>query len=339
MPRRSWRDLDRAEGPASPAAGPAATQDVPRGPGDLEAAAALVPDSRLNTLMEERRALEDRLRNLTGLPGQQGTQDPHRDARFQVPSFGERQAEIRRWEARRQARMTRRQQDVWRGSERWAHALQSAREEPPALPAPASGLGATGLSDRMRALRGGLTDRSRAARESLLARPREVAGRIDEAGRPLRQLGEQLKDRDRQLEEMDRKLAAEGISEAERQEIREAVSSDAVDKVSAVLGRANRAIDAPKKAVARIEQFWERREQQISGPMDRFSGYAADRERRLSTETGGSGDLFQRMQANRMSALRRRQESRMQERREERRRERARERASERRAEERRPDE
>jgi hypothetical protein len=189
------------------------------------------------------------------------------------------------------------------------------------------------LTARPRAAQEELTERSRRTREALLRRPREVAEKIDEVGRPLRQIGEQLADQDRQLDEMDRKLAAEGVSEAERQEIRRAVKSEAIDKVSGVLTRANKAIEAPKKAVAKIDQFWQRREQQISGPMDRFSGYAAERERRLSTETGGSGDLFERMQSNRLNALRRRQESRMQERRDERRRERAQERAAERRAE------
>lgn len=337
MPRRSWRDLDRPDRPASPAAIPSVTAPPPRSPqadSDLERAAAMAPDSRLGELMEQRRMLEDRLRNLTGLPGQQGSGDPHRDARFQVQSFAERQAEIRRWEQQRQRETATRD----RQASRWGSALRSTPgEAAPSLPAPATGLGATGLSsgisDRMRALRSDVTGRSREARESLLAQPRAAAEKLHEIGRPLRDIGNQLADQDRQLDEMDRKLAAEGISETERKEIRDAVKSDAVDKVAGVLGRANKAIEAPKKAVAKIDQFWKRREEQISGPMDRFSGYAAERERRLSTQTGGSGDLFERMQANRLSALRRRQETRMQERRDERRRDRARERAAERREE------
>jgi hypothetical protein len=45
--------------------------------------------------------------------------------------------------------------------------------------------------------------------------------------------------------------------------------------------------------------------------------------RRLSTDSGGSGDLFERMQRNRQRALTRRQERREQERQDEQRRERA----------------
>lgn len=195
---------------------------------------------------------------------------------------------------------------------------------------PATGLGATGLG---RGFAAGLASGLRDTREALLDRPRAAIEKVDEVGRPLRQLGDQLAQQDAKLDEMDRKLAAAGISQAERNEIRRNVSNPEVDKAAKVLNRANTALEAPKKAVAKIDQFWKRREQQISGPMDRFSGYAADRERRLSTETGGSGDLFQRMQANRLSALRNRQQARMQDRADERRRERARERAAARRAE------
>lgn len=327
MPRRSWRDLDRPNRPASPAAPAMPISNRPQNPGDLEQAAAMVPGSRLNELLEERRALEDRLRHLTGLPGRQGSGDAHRDARFHVPSFAARQAEIRQWETQRQSQLNRRTQASWHGN-------RDRSSGAPALQDPATGLGATGLSsdltERMPALRTGIADLSGTTRENSLAQPRAVAGKLDELGRPLREFGDQLADQDRQLDEMDRQLAAEGVSEAERDEIRKAVRSEAIDKVSGVLGRANKAIEAPKKAIAKIDQFWQHREQQITGPMDRFSGYAAERERRLSTDTGGSGDLFQRMQANRINALQRRQESRIQERRDERRSERARERRAER---------
>jgi hypothetical protein len=341
MRRRSWKDLDR---PASQAP-PAAPRPVPGAAragatDDLARAAALAPDSRLNALLAERRALEDRLRNLTGLPGQQGSGDPHRDARFQVPSFAERQAQIRAWEDQRQARAAKTERDA---RSRWGSRIGAPPAtgpggelpEPP-LPGPASSLGGTGLgtglADRTAQLRDGLTDRSRRTREGLLDRPRAAAAQVDAIGRPLREIGGQLSDQGRQLDEMDRKLAAEGVSEAERDEIRRAVKGDEIKKVSGIIDRANAALGAPKKAVDRVDRAWQARERQITGPMDRVSGYAATRDRRLSTESGGSGDLFERMQANRLSALRRRQAAMMQDRRDERRRERARERAAERRA-------
>jgi hypothetical protein len=299
----------------------------------------LAPDSRLNALLAERRALEDRLRNLTGLPGQQGSGDPHRDARFHVPSFAERQAQVRQWEAQRQARAGQAARDA---QGRWGSAVgrtpsggETADPAAPPLPGPASGLVATGLgsgfADRTAHLRDGIAARSRRARAGLLDRPRATAGQLDAVGRPLREIGGQVSDQSRQLDEMDRKLAAEGVSAAERAEIRRAVKADEIDKVSGVLDRANAALGAPKKAVDRVDRAWQARERQITGPMDQVSGYAATRDRRLSTETGGSGDLFARMQANRLSALRRRQAAQQQDRRDERRRERARERAAERR--------
>lgn len=340
MRRRSWKDLDRPATPAPPV-GPRALAGTPQAPGsgDLAHAAALAPDSRLNSLLAERRALEDRLRNLTGLPGQQGSGDPHRDARFQVPSFAERQAQIRAWEAQRQASTGQAARDA---QGRWGSRMGGPPADgtgvglpDPALPGPASGLGATGLgtgfADRTAALRDGIAGRSRRTRESLLERPRAAAARVDAIGRPLRNIGDQLSDQSRQLDEMDRKLAAEGVSQAERDEIRRAVKGDEIDKVSGVIDRANAALGAPKRAVDRVDRAWKARERQITGPMDQVSGYAATRDRRLSTDTGGSGDLFDRMQANRLSALRRRQAAQMQDRRDERRRERARERAAERR--------
>ncbi|MGS4946482.1 hypothetical protein ACVDG3_13445 [Meridianimarinicoccus sp. RP-17] len=340
MRRRSWKDLDRPAAPAPPGAprAVAGTAHAP-GPGDLAQAAALAPDSRLNSLLAERRALEDRLRNLTGLPGQQGSGDPHRDARFHVPSFAERQAQIRAWEAQRQARAGQAARDA---QGRWGSRIgarptsgQGADLPDPALPGPASGLGASGLgtdfADRTAALRDRIAGRSRRTRESLLDRPRAATAQVDAIGRPLRNIGDQLSDQTRQLDEMDRKLAAEGVSEAERDEIRRAVKGDEIKKVSGIIDRANTALSAPKKAVERIDRAWAARERQIAGPMDQVSSYAATRDRRLSTDTGGSGDLFERMQANRLSALRRRQTAQMQDRRDERRRERARERAAERR--------
>lgn len=189
----------------------------------------------------------------------------------------------------------------------------------------------SGFADRSASLRDGIANRSARTRADLLGRPRAAAAQVDAIGRPLRNIGDQLSDQSRQLDEMDRKLAAEGVSQAERDEIRKAVKADEIDKVSGVLDRANAALGAPKKAVDRVDRAWRARERQITGPMDQVSRYADTRERRLSTETGGSGDLFERMQANRLSALRRRQAAQLQDRRDERRRERARDRAAERR--------
>ncbi|MEM7686407.1 MAG: hypothetical protein AAF293_16380, partial [Pseudomonadota bacterium] len=109
---------------------------------------------------------------------------------------------------------------------------------------------------------------------------------------------------------------------------------DKIDKVGGKLAKANKALAAPSNAVKKVEQSWMQRRQQIEGPMDRFSNYADNSERRLSPETGGSGDLFARMQRNRERALQRQREQQRQEDQDRRRRERAQENARARRAEE-----
>ena len=74
----------------------------------------------------------------------------------------------------------------------------------------------------------------------------------------------------------------------------------------------------------KIDRFWEQRQREISGAMDETGPYVNRSRDRLSTDTGGSGDIFERMQRNRQRALQRREEQRRQEERDEARRQRAR---------------
>ncbi|MGD1924072.1 MAG: hypothetical protein ACFB03_07755 [Paracoccaceae bacterium] len=191
----------------------------------------------------------------------------------------------------------------------------------------------TAAGDRLRGLRDRLDAADRPIRSGL-RRARGVTDRVDAVGRPLRQLGQQVENYRNQLDDLDRKLEAEGISKKERDEIRRAVGGDKIDKVGGKLAKANKALAAPSNAVKKVEQSWMQRRQQIEGPMDRFSNYADNSERRLSPETGGSGDLFARMQRNRERALQRQREQQRQEDQDRRRRERAQENARARRAEE-----
>ena len=91
----------------------------------------------------------------------------------------------------------------------------------------------------------------------------------------------------------------------------------------APLARADAALSAPKALVDTIATRWREREQQITGSMDRVSSYARDRDRRLSPVTGGSGDLSERMDRNRLAALGRRRDVREQDDHDQRRRDRA----------------
>ncbi|MEM9059520.1 MAG: hypothetical protein AAGD13_03580 [Pseudomonadota bacterium] len=208
-----------------------------------------------------------------------------------------------------------------------------------ALPGQRTGVGTrpaptrSAAGDQVRGLRDRLDTVDRPV-QSGLRRARKVTDRIDEVGRPLREIGSQVENYQKQLDDLDSKLEAEGFSEKERAEIRKDVGGDKIDKVGGKLAKANKALAAPGKAVKKVEHGWNQRRQQIEGPMDRFSNYADNSERRLSPETGGSGDLFERMQRNRERALRRQRAAQMQEEQDRRRRERAQENARARRAEE-----
>ncbi|MEM7236673.1 MAG: hypothetical protein AAF501_02435 [Pseudomonadota bacterium] len=340
MPRRSWRDLERTPGGAA-AARPASPVDAGGGSArDLHQAAELAPESPLRTLVEEREALERRLRGLSGVSGA-GSQDPDIAARFPVASFAERRADEQAWAMRRAALQD--QRDHLR---RQARDPGAADTRPASSSRDAAGLGPSPLEARMsaglpdmigglgpgamrsmigsRARRAGdrIPSRSASARSGL-GRVREELEPLDRVGRPLRDFGRSLETAQGQLRDLDRQLADEGVSAAEREEIRKALKGDEIDKVGGKIAKANEALDAPRKIVDKVENEWVRREEQMTGPMDRLSSYAGMRERRLSPETGGSGDLFERMLRNRQRALQRRRDQQDQEERDRRRRERA----------------
>lgn len=341
MARRSWRDLDKAPsaaGPQSPA--PQSFRGDASGPGDLNKAAALAPDSRLGALMQEREALERRLRGLSGMPGQDD-RDPAIAARFPVASFAERRQQEQDWAEHRAA--LQQQRDQVRGQVpaaaspgRFDSGLGPTALEGriaaglPGLSGPRSGIGA-----RVANARRGFADRSARARSGL-GKLRDGLAPVERVARPLRDIGRSVENARGQLRDLDRKLADEDISEAERAEIRKELKGDTLDKVGGKLAKANAVLDAPRNTVNKVESGWLRRERQITSPMDRVSSYASRRDQRLSPETGGSGDLFERMQRNRMRALEQRREQQQQEQRDQRRRERAQEAARERREEDRR---
>jgi hypothetical protein len=293
---------------------------------DLHQAATLAPDSRLGTLLQRRQALEQRLRGLSGVPGQGSSpQDAAFAARFPVASFAQRQAEQSAWETRRQA-LQQQADDLRRNGAAPAAMPDGLADTPLAqqLGAGLPDLATTGLGSslgRTRSQIGAGLSRLRPLGE----RARQVADTIDDAGRPLREAGQKVGDYNRQLRDLDQRLASEGVSEADRAEVRRATGADTIDKTSQQMDRANAVLGAPKALVDKVDSGWRDREDRITAPMDRRSDYSHMRDRRLSTESGGSGDLFERMMQNRQSALERRQEALDQEARDQRRRDRARE--------------
>lgn len=317
MTRRTWRDLDQdSNGRSASSTGPSAGPSAPaaatgsRGASDLAEAARLAPNSQLNQLLNRRNELESKLRGLTG----NSQQDPAISQRFPVASFAERRQQEQEWAAQRAAARQRQSDPVPVGTPRGS------------LPAsPLEGRMYDGLPGRS-GLSEGPDNRfvtaSRQARSGL-RRIGEALTPPQSVSQPVRDARQSVDGARDQLRDLDQQLASEGVSEADRAELRKTLQGDRLDKTSAVLNRAQSALDAPQRAVERIESGWQAREQRLTGAMDRFSSYADRREQRLSLDSGGSGDLFARMQANRQRALERRREQQQAEQRDQQRRERA----------------
>lgn len=270
----------------------------------------MAPDTELGRLLEKRNALEARLRQVTG----EESSDEAMRQRFPVASFAERRAQEQAWAAQRAASLAR------GGADPVERRLG---------PSPLEGRMDAGLAGRS-----GLMDGIGNRFSSALGGARTALGRGNQALRPfsdtLGSAQRSVSDARTQLRDLDRQLADEGVSDAERREIRKALHGDKLDKAGAALDRANAAMDRPKRAAEQIESGWLGRQQKIHGAMDRHSGYADRREQRMSLERGGSGDLFERMQANRERALERRREAMLQDQRDEQRRQRARDKQRER---------
>lgn len=301
MPGRTWRDLTNSTAP-----GAGSQSSVPGGTGSA-VKRAVEGSPRLASLLEQRETLENRLRSLSS--GSGPALDAREAARFHVPSFAERRAQQQQWENQR--------------SELQARAL-SLREQARRSTAPT----AAGTSSREpRAVPGRenvnqwLAQRD-SQRRSLRDAARDRLTPLNQVAQVGRGLNRSLSNASDQLRDLDRQLASQGMSQ-ERDELRN-LGADRLSTASSQVDKYTKMAEAPMRAVRKIDNFWENRQRQISGAMDRTGPYVDRSQRRLSTEYGGSGDIFERMQRNRQTALERRQELRRQEERDEARRQRAR---------------
>ena len=304
MPGRTWRDLRSRDSTR-----PGAANDRVGQQGDAITRAA-THSPRLGNLLEQRQELENRLRSLTS--GGRENLDPRDAARFQVPTFAERRAQQREWEERREVLQ-----------QRAAELRRRARgqEEPEGQ---AQSRDDTDLRERFvndASVERWLSQHD-ARRRSLRDQARDRLSPLNDVARAGRRFQDSLSNTSSKLRDLDRKLQEQGLGE-EREAIRR-LGADKLKKATSQVERVTRMAEAPQRAVQKIDQFWQRRQQDIGGPLDRFGSYAEQSKNRLSTDTGGSGDLFERMQRNRMRALQRRQERRREEERDEARRERAR---------------
>ncbi len=303
MPGRTWRDLTNT---TTPAAG--ADSSAPTGAGSVVARAAQ-GSPRLAGLLEQRELLENRLRVLTS--GSGTAVDAREDARFRVPSFAERQQQQREWESRRSG-LQARALDLRRQARRSAAppADDSIRPSPRNRPD-------TGIGDNVNQW----LARRDSQRRSLRDAARDRLTPLNEVARVGSRLNRSLSGASGQLRDLDRQLAAQGLDQ-ERDELRQ-LGTDRLAKVSSQVDKYTKMAEAPMRAVRKIDRSWEDRQRQISGAMDRTGPYVDRSQRRLSTDTGGSGDIFERMQRNRQRALERRAEQRRQEEQDEARRQRA----------------
>lgn len=294
MPGRTWRDLR-----SNPSGG--------RQPSTTDTRGTTQTSPRLASLLEQRRELENRFQALTSGTGE--ALDPRDAARFHVPTFAERQAQQREWEAKR-AELQNRATELRRQARGESAPQQQDRAD---------------AGDRGRSMDSSVSQwlsRRDAQRRSLRDAARDRLSPLNEVAGVGRQLQGSLSRASGQLRDLDRQLAAQGLT-SERDELR-GLGTDRLTQASSQVDKYTRMAEAPTRAVEKIDRFWENRQRDISGAMDQIGPYVDRSQRRLSTESGGSGDLFERMQRNRMRALQRRQELRREEARDEARRNRAR---------------
>lgn len=323
MIRRSWRDLqsdddangDSTESSSSNNARDQATERV----GDLQQAASMVPGGRLEELLRERQQLEQHIANISGNNRETDARD---DARFSVLSFAERQQQERDWLRRHEANNARRDNEQRTGLMSGLSSLTSGLGSNQGLP-DRSGLrsGFQGALDGRDATRERFRGASRSNNEGLNA-----LGGLRQAGR---NIANQANSMSNQMRGLDRQLTENDVSQEDRDEIRRLIKADKIDKVSSGMSKANKSLDAPKNLVGGIERGWQEKEKLLTGALDKIGPYAELRDRRLSSDTGGSGDLFERMKRNRQRALERRREKQIEEKRDQQRRDRAKQRKAE----------
>ncbi len=317
MAGRTWRDLRRR---------PTNTTEANSTLGGTFRQPVAQQSPRLTNLLEQRQALENRLKTLTSGTGE--TLNARDAARFQVPTFAERQRQQREWEAQREALQARalevRTQARDLNYPNNLNNLDNSRrvDTPDRSTTFSRRTGRDNLASSATEPVNQWLARRDMQRRSLRDAARERLSPLNDVADVGNQIKSSLSRASGQLRDLDRQLAANNLNE-ERSELRR-LGSDKLTKATSQVDKYTKMAEAPMRMVKKIDSFWESRQNKISGAMDQTGSYFDRSQRRLSTDSGGSGDLFERMQRNRMQALKRRQEQRRQEERDEARRERAR---------------
>ena len=293
MPGNSWRDLKRN---SSSDLAPLAQQNARSK--DVSANTSVSP--KLAGLQEKRKQLEQQMFNLGSGAGE--SLSPRDAARFQVPSFAERQAQQREWENKRERLQT-------RAAELRNQAGNNTPSERLQSPSASANSVNQWLAQRD-------SDRSELRNAS-----RDRLSPLNGTSRIGRQLKNSLSQTSRQLQQLDQQLAEHGLDK-ERKELR-SLGANKISQASSQLNKYTEMADNPLRAISRLDSSWKSHQQRISGAMDQVSSYVDRSQARLSTETGGSGNIFERMDRNRNRALEQRKIKQREEARDEARRNRA----------------
>ncbi|MEE4301012.1 MAG: hypothetical protein V2J24_16345 [Pseudomonadales bacterium] len=163
---------------------------------------------------------------------------------------------------------------------------------------------------------------------------------LDRAAAGGRAVAEQAREAGRGLRDLDARLERAGVPEADREAIRRDAGLErlgrTVERTDRVASGVSRAAETPRRLLDGLDGGRSRVRDLARSPMDRVGPYAQARERRLSLDRGGSGDVFERAARARERARARRHEAREQEARDQARRDRAARHRRDRAAEERR---
>ena len=293
----------------------------PEGLSGLEDIAAQNPESGLSELISQRKELESRMKELIG-----EKRKNYENNRFKVLSHADRIKEKKDWENKQdqiknfhnQAQLRQSQFSQRRvGTEQSRSGLNSR----PIDNGLTRGIGSFNPSSAIHRLND--KTRFKNVQDKLLKRPKA----IDDLHTGIGEIRGQVNKLSTDFQDVDKKLNSPEISQADRDEIKGLLKSKEVNELTSKLGgyldKADNILGTPKKAADKIEGGWQNRRRQIDGTMQRFGNYAKSRDRRLSTEFGGSGDIFARLAETRAAALKKQREKRRQEQLDQKRRERA----------------
>jgi len=348
MPGNSWRTLGRRV-EASESRNRTLGSQPESKPNSQAAAASMSP--KLNALLDKRKALEDNLRHLTSGTENGSNENAREAARFPIASHAQRRFSQQQWDKKREQSRSRLQQNKPSNRERGNVQAggQGSRHGPGSvlqntgrgLNAPVERTGQTSVNpsledwylhrdsmrekNRQNGISKTSVNSSREAQQTRSGMMGGVTGGLDTLANTAGSARRPLSNATSKLRDLDKRLADQGLDQ-ERKELNKEFKKMGVDKLEKAektLGNIEKYASKASSAVNKVDQFWKKRDQQISGPMDRVGPYVARSKQRLSTETGGSGDLFERMQRNRERALQRRREIQRQEQRDEARRRRA----------------